>query len=268
MNAVLTGAARSAVALVLATLAVCVRPVQSQEPDCPEGVIRHIFIDNHSIFNVAEMEPDTPFRDCTVSLTSFTGGPLRLHREQAAFWHWRLFGPSAPGRIGTDSAVVSFHRRGRHLPGLPSATTPFTSSSIHRTSGRSGWTHAPLSRTDSALHTWELPSKNLLGTGALFGFFCVRRRSGAIWVRSCACQDWVEHVLMRGLAGGERGTGSFFEESLAYPFVGEVGRVAFVESFSLPGGPVSLCPPLFRLPTTSVAPSRPSACLSKPVVFR
>lgn len=78
----------------------------------------------------------------------------------------------------------------------------------------------------------ELVEESLWGTGTRLGFF---------WRELDEQRDLGAEVraprlfgtrLNGALTGGRTRTGVFFEESLAYPFVGEVGRYAFVESFS------------------------------------
>lgn len=78
----------------------------------------------------------------------------------------------------------------------------------------------------------QLVEESLWGTGTRLGLF---------WRELDEQRDLGAEVraprlfgtrLDGALTGGRTRTGVFFEESLAYPFVGEVGRYAFAESFS------------------------------------
>ncbi len=74
--------------------------------------------------------------------------------------------------------------------------------------------------------------ENLMGTGTLFGAYLIdvdERRDVGLELRT----PRLAGTRMDGRIGaGSTRTGRFFHESLVYPFVGEVGRWAFVESFS------------------------------------
>ena len=75
--------------------------------------------------------------------------------------------------------------------------------------------------------------QNLMGRGLLVGLYATQRDEerdlgGQIRTIQLAGTRMDAH-----LTGGRTRTGVFFTESLTYPFVGELGRWAFVESYSL-----------------------------------
>ena len=74
--------------------------------------------------------------------------------------------------------------------------------------------------------------ENLMGTGTLLGAYLIEedeRRDLGLQLRALR----VAGTRLDGHVGGGRTrTGDFLYESLTYPFVGEVGRWAFVESYS------------------------------------
>ena len=78
----------------------------------------------------------------------------------------------------------------------------------------------------------SVTEENLMGTGTLLGAYLIERdekRDVGLELRT----PRLAGTRMDGRIGaGRTRTGRFFHESLTYPFVGEVGRWAFVEFFS------------------------------------
>ena len=75
--------------------------------------------------------------------------------------------------------------------------------------------------------------KKFLGTGTLFGVYLTNRASSAPRAQLRTERAGRARASTGQIAGGRTRTGVFFTESIAYPFVGEVGQWAFIESFAL-----------------------------------
>ena len=81
------------------------------------------------------------------------------------------------------------------------------------------------------------------GTGTRLGFFWRERDEQRDLGAALGTPRLFGTRLDGALTGGRTRTGVFFEESLAYPFTGEVGKYAFVESFSRREGLFSFAAP-------------------------
>lgn len=89
----------------------------------------------------------------------------------------------------------------------------------------------------------ELAEESLWGTGTRLGFFWRERDEQRDLGAALGTPRLFGTRLDGALTGGRTRTGVFFEESLAYPFTGEVGKYAFVESFSRREGLFSFAAP-------------------------
>ena len=89
----------------------------------------------------------------------------------------------------------------------------------------------------------ELFEESLWGTGVRLGMFWRERDEQRDLGAELRTPRLFGTRLDGAITGGRTRTGSFFEESLAYPFVGEVGRYAFVESLSRREGLFSYAAP-------------------------
>lgn len=207
---------------------------------CEQASITHIFVDNHSIYDGPE--PDS----------SGGGGLVRTVSNWARTAANRLHRRTRPGFIERELLFKTgdcldplmldeSERLLRALPFIADADVypvPVTEDEVHVVvDTRDDWTLKLDVRPE-----WEnglrlthigATEENLFGTGTLFGFYLSERyekRDLGVQLRTF---QFAGTRLDTHLAGGRTRTGVFFTESLAYPFVGEVGRWAFVESYTL-----------------------------------
>ncbi len=235
-------AARPAATLILFGLLGAASPSVAQEtpvdrPDCPAGVITDITIDNRSIY-----EEDGP-----------VAGESHGWGQRLAAW------VADRVHIRTRKGVVEselFFRRGdcfdqllldeserslRSLPFLAEADIH------HESTGAGGVDIFVTTRDDWTLKLDVRPElddglrfaylgaleENILGTGTLLGVYArdqVEQRDTGVQFRNPRVARTRFDAAVS--AGRTRG-GTFFAESVSYPFVGEIGRWAFVESYSL-----------------------------------
>jgi hypothetical protein len=218
----------SAVLLSFA-LALPLTGIEAQE--CPYGRISYIFIDNRSIFDTTEMGPDTPFlwayhlanslhirtrEDFIRKELLFQTGdcldPLRLQESERLLRSYRFIARSdvfsLPQPDGTQHVIVDTQDEwttkvdlGFRMENGPEFTG------------------------------FEVAEENLLARGILLRFFFSEEREQ----RDLGVE--VETPRLLGtrwdgrISAGRTRSGNFFEESLFYPFVGEIGRVGARQSF-------------------------------------
>ena len=199
--------------------------------ECPLGRISYIFIDNRSIFDTAELDPDAPFlwayrlantlhiqtrEDFIRKELLFRTGdcldPLRLSESERLLRGYRFIAKSDVFALrqpdGTQHVIVDTQDEwstrvdlGFEIDNGPQFTGI------------------------------EVSEENLLGLGITTRFFFREKREqrdigGEIQTPRLFKSRWDGRV-----SGGRTRTGRFFEESLFYPFVGEIGRFGARESY-------------------------------------
>jgi hypothetical protein len=217
------------VALLFVLLGLLSSRVQAQE--CPQGRISYVFIDNRSIFDTAGLEPDAKFRWAyrfanAVHIETrreflerellFQQGdcldPLLLEETERLLREYRFIARSdvfaVPQPDGSQHVVVDTQDE---------------------------WT----TRLDLGVRVENgfdltgvgVAEDNFLGRGMRVRFFFQEDKER----RDMGVEFQTPRILNTRwdarVAGGQTRSGTFFEESLFYPFVGEVGRFGGRQSF-------------------------------------
>ncbi len=226
-------ACRWAIPAMLLSVARDPQRLPAQENSCPNGVIRQIFIDNHSIFDVAEATTEGLLdRLRTIANRAH-------HRTRRGFIENELLFRT---NDCLDPLLISESERLlRSHPFIADADVypvPVEDGDVHVVvDTQDAWTLKLNVRPEFddgfRITRAEVIEESLWGTGTRLGLFWrerEERRDMGIDVRT----PQLGGTRLDGqLTGGRTRTGTFFEEIIAYPFVGEVGRYAFIESFSL-----------------------------------
>lgn len=226
----------AAVAVLAAGLASAPIPGAAQEPPapCADGAIREVTIDNHSIFDVDEIDPSHRFRRWFLSVANrahkrttegfirnellFQAGdclePLLLEESERVLRSYRFI---AEAHVEAVDAGAGLHD-------VQVQTQDEWSLKINvRPEFEDGLRIARLA----------VAEENLLGSGARLAVFRHAHQDtrdfGAAW----QTPRLFGTRLDARLTGGTTRLGSFFEETVAYPFVAEVGTHAFSETISL-----------------------------------
>lgn len=235
-------AVRPAATLILLGLLGTAHSALAQEtpegrPECPAGVIENVFIDNQSIYE--ENGPDDGVSQGWVQrLAAWVANRVHIRTRKGLIASELLF------RAGDcfDQLLLDESERSlrslsflaeadiRHAPADGGGTDVFVAT-------RDDWTLKLDVRPelDQGLRFAYLGGveENFLGTGTLLGAYVrdqVEQRDIGVHLRN----PRLARTRFDGaISGGRTRTGTFFTESLSYPFVGEVGRWAFVESYSL-----------------------------------
>lgn len=215
--------------LLLLSLVLFVDRVEGQE--CPSGRISYIFIDNRSIFDTTEMDPETRYfwayrlanslhirtRESFIrkELLFKTGDcldPLRLSESERLLRSYRFISQSdvfaLPQPDGTQHVVVDTQDE---------------------------WT----TKVDLGFQVddgpeitgIEVAEENLLGTGVRVGFFLKQKKEQRDLGVELQTPRLFNTRWDGRVSGGRTRTGRFLEESLYYPFVGEIGRVGARQSY-------------------------------------
>ncbi|MXX72411.1 MAG: BamA/TamA family outer membrane protein [Gemmatimonadetes bacterium] len=208
--------------------------------DCEGAVITRVFVDNHSIYDAPE--PDTSGAAGLVLRFSNWARSVanRLHRRtRPSFIERELLFKA--GDCLEPLMLDESERLLRALPFIAEAdvyTVPIGGDEVHVVvDTRDDWTLKLDVRGD-----WDdrlrlthvgLTEENLWGTGTLIGFYLSERDEKRDLGGQFRTEQFAGTRLDAHVSGGRTRTGVFFTESVSYPFVGEVGQWAFVESFAL-----------------------------------
>jgi len=206
-------------------------PGGAMAQECPQGRISYIFIDNRSIFDTAEMDPDTRYfwayrlanslhirtreefiRKEILFKTGDCLDPLRLSESERLLRSYRFIGKSdvfaLPQPNGTQHVVVDTQDE---------------------------WT----TKVDLGFQVDDGPEltgvsiseENLLGLGIGVGFFFREKKEQRDMGMELQTARLFNTRWDGRISGGTTRTGQFLEESLYYPFVGEIGRVGARQSY-------------------------------------
>jgi len=216
---------------------------------CPGPTVGEIRVENRSVFHFDEREPAGRLQ----RLVRFVSD--RLHRRtRRSFLEdellFRVGDCVDPLRISESARILraypfiaeaSVRMVDEPAPGSASAAR----SVVVETQDE--WTLKlnvlPKLRGGFGFTRAELVEESLWGTGTRLGFFWRERDEQRDLGAALSAPRLFGTRLDGALTGGRTRTGVFFEESLAYPFTGEVGRYAFVESFSRREGLFSFAVP-------------------------
>lgn len=204
---------------------------------CEGPVITHVFVDNHSIF-------ETPPADSARELS----GMRRFANWVVNRVHWKTRSSFIEDEVLFQAGdcfdpmlLDESERILRALPFIDEAQVypvPVDEDEVHVVvDTRDDWSLKLDVRPewDDGLRITHVSAteENFLGTGTLLGLYLTNRDEQ----RDLGAQLRTERLAGTRLdgqfSGGRTRTGVFFTESLAYPFVGEVGQWAFIESFAL-----------------------------------
>lgn len=217
-------------ALALATLLTGAEPpsLDAQPESCPNGAIRSVAVDSRSIYYADGDAPEGRLRRLVHTVAN------RLHhRTREDFVRGELL--FQPGDCHDPFLIAESARILRSYPFIVEAEARTEGDSVV-VETQDDWTLKlnvrPKLRGGFGFARAEVAEESVWGTGTRLAFF---------WREHDEQQDVGGEVRTRRLVGtrvdgrisvGRTRTGTFFEESLAYPFVGEVGRFALLESFS------------------------------------
>ncbi len=204
---------------------------------CGGAVITHVFVDNHSIF-------ETPPVDSAGEI----GRMQRFANWVVNRVHWKtrsgFIEDEVLFRAGDCFDPLLLDESERILRALPFIdeahvySVPVGDDEVHVVvDTRDDWSLKLDVRPewDDGLRITHVSAteENFLGMGTLLGLYLTNRDEQ----RDVGAQFRTERLAGTRLdgrfSGGRTRTGVFFTESLAYPFVGEVGQWAFIESFAL-----------------------------------
>ncbi|MFC1661092.1 BamA/TamA family outer membrane protein [Gemmatimonadota bacterium] len=216
--------------LSLVSLALLSTPLGSQE--CPEGEVTSLFIDNRSIFRTSDMEPGTRF------LWAYRLAN-RLHRRtKKDFIEKELLfrvGECLDSLRLAESARILRNYKFIGYSDIYPVPMPDGSHHVVVDTQDEWTTRVDLGiRFDGGLKIdgAEFTEENLLGRGLLVRVFFQeddeQRDLGA---------EFQTPRLMgtrwdARMSAGKTRSGDFFEEALAYPFVGEIGRLGARQTYT------------------------------------
>ena len=212
-------------------LALTLTPGKGFGQECPQGQISYIFIDNNSIFDLSELDPDASFRwayglanklhirtreEFILDELLFQVGecldPLLLEETERLLRAYRFIG---------DADVFAIPQ-----PNGTQHVNVYT---------QDEWTtKVDLGlRIDDGLKIegLEITEENFLGLGILTRGFLKKDKE----VQDLGFEIETPRIFQTRwdtrMSFGSTRTGNFFEEAITYPFVGEVGRVGARQSF-------------------------------------
>lgn len=215
--------------LLLSGLALSVTGAEGQL--CPEGQISYIFIDNRSIFDTTELGPDARF------LWAYRlANSLHMRTRESFLQKELLF---ETGDCLDPIRLAETERLLRSYPFIARAdvfAVPQPDGSQHIVvDTQDEWT----TRVDVGFRFDDKPQftgiavaeENLLGRGMRLRFFFQENREVRDVGVELATPRFLNTRWDARVGGGQTRSGVFFEETLLYPFVGEIGRVAARQNF-------------------------------------
>ncbi len=206
-------------------------PARHAAQECEAGRISYIFIDNKSIFDTSEMEEGSRFL-----LAYRIANALHFRTREDFLSRELLF---ETGDCFDPFLLEETERILRSYPFIAGADVfdiPQPDGTRHvLVDTQDEWTlqlGLGMSLDDGFhLEGISLSEKNFLGQGVLLGLFYherKERRDLGVILETPRLKD----TRMDGrVAFGQTRTGIFFEEGMAYPFVGEIGRYAAIHRF-------------------------------------
>lgn len=206
-------------------------PLPSMAQECPEGRISYIFIDNRSIFDTAELPPDTRF------LWAYRLANTLHYRTREEFIRNELL--FRTGECMDTLLLAETERLLRNYPFIARSdvfSVPQPDGTQHViVDTQDEWT----TRVDVGFEFEDgfrftgisLAEENFLGRGMLMRLFFEEDRERQDMGLELGTPRLMGTRWDARISLGQTRTGNFFEESLFYPFVGEVGRLAARQSF-------------------------------------
>jgi hypothetical protein len=220
----------------LALLAVTAAPASAQQVAgvpvaCPQGRISHVFVDNHSIFDVDELGGGRFMR-------GFYSLANALHfRTRESFIRGELL-----FREGDCYDPVLLEESARILRGYVFIARADVFA-VRQTDGtqhvvvdtQDEWTTrvdlGPSFDDGLQIEVLEISEENVAGRGAQAAVFFRQRRERKDLGGRVVLPRLFGTRTDLGVSAGRTRDGSFFSEGMVYPFVGEVGRFALRQTF-------------------------------------
>lgn len=233
-------AARPAATLILLGLLATAHPARAQNPagdraECPAGVIESVFVDARSIYDEGE---GVESRGWIQGAAAWISDRLHRSTRKALIESELLF------RAGDCLDQLLLDESERILRSLPF----IAEADIRAVEANAGevlvfvdtwddWT-LKLDIRPEFDHGLRIAyaggtEENLRGTGTLLGVYYREQDEQRDLGMQLRTVRLVGTRADAAVSAGRTRTGVFFSESISYPFVGEVGRWAFVESYSL-----------------------------------
>ncbi len=206
---------------------------QAQTESCPHGVVREVVVDNRSIFNIEDIDPQHRFRRWFFGLANrshrrtrksfvrnellFRAGdcldPLLIEESERILRSYRFIADAGVEAKQVEDGLHDVLVRTQDEWSLELNVRPEFDD---------GFRIARLAVTE----------ENLLGTGTRIGVFRTAYHDQRDFGADLQTPRLGGTRLDARASGGTTRSGFFLEERLAYPFVAEVGKFAFAEGFS------------------------------------
>ncbi|MGI9628045.1 MAG: hypothetical protein ACR2QM_14500 [Longimicrobiales bacterium] len=207
-------------------------PAEAVDQACPGAVIRHVFVDNHSIFNTAVAEEDGQF------LWLYRAANWIHPRTRSGFIRNELL--FRPGDCLNPLRLAESERILRAYPFIAEVdiySVDIGTGDVHVVvDTEDEWTTEVAMRLDldNGLRFTRLgiTEGNFLGTGNRVGVFLRERDERRDIGVDLFAPRFLGTRTNATLTAGSTRNGAFFSEQISYPFVGEFGRYAALESYS------------------------------------
>jgi hypothetical protein len=226
------GTCRAGAALLAVSLAA--GAAQAQQPrSCTDGRITNVFIDNHSVFDLADVALDDRFR-WAYRLTN----RMHVRTRPEVIARELLFAPGDcydPELLRESERVL---RAARFIADVDVYGIRQADESYHViVDTRDEWSfrlEPQLGRDDGqGVVGLRLGDDNLMGTGRQLSVFFLRRYEEPVYGFSYATPQLFGTRWDAGLAYSRNAVGHVAVQTVTYPFVGESGRWAFREELRL-----------------------------------
>jgi hypothetical protein len=212
-------------------LSLALIPAMGTGQECPEGRISYIFVDNNSIFDLSELDPDASFR-----WAYRLANKLHVRTREEFILDELLFGVGDCVDPFLMAETERLLRAYRFIGDADVFALPQPDGDQHvNVYTRDEWTtKVDLGfRIDDGfrIEGLEVTEENFFGRGVLLKGFLKKDKE---------VQDLGIELETPRIAGtrwdarlslGTTRTGNFFEEAVTYPFLGEVGRLGARQSF-------------------------------------
>jgi hypothetical protein len=219
------------VAVCLSFLALNLVPRQAVGQECPTGRISYIFVDNNSIFDLSELDPEASFR-----WAYLLANKLHVRTREDFLMEELLFkvGECLDTRLLEETERLL--RAYRFIGYADVFAIPQPDGTQHvNVYTRDEWT----TKVDLGIRVeeglkiegLEITEENFLGKGILLRGFLKKDKEVQDAGLELATPRFNGTRWDARISMGNTRTGNFFEGAFTYPFVGEVGRIGARQSF-------------------------------------
>ena len=198
---------------------------------CPDGVISHVFVDNHSIFDLDQLDAAGALRDVYKLANA-------LHyKTRAGFIRRELLfqeGDCYDAFLLAESERIL--RRYNFIARADVFGVAQSDGTKHVVvDTQDEWTtrvdFGPSFDDGFQVESLELSEENVAGRGAQASVFLRQRKERREGGGRLSLPRLFGSRTDAGISAGRTRVGTFVDQGIAYPFVGEVGRVAVRQSF-------------------------------------